>query len=219
MFLDEIGDMPLATQAKLLRALQNQEVLRVGSLTPQKIDVRVIGATNKELRRAIAQKQFREDLYYRLSMVEIRTPRLVERMEDLPLLARHFVAKFARQYGKQIRGLTQRAQIVLARHSWPGNVRELENAIGHACMMTISELIDAGDMPELRPSAPQGASASPASAVAVTDDDASQSFDQMEKQLVTEALAKAEGNQSKAARQLKIGRDALRYKMKKYGLL
>ena len=219
MFLDEIGDMPLATQAKLLRVLQNQEVLKVGSLTPQRVDVRVIGATNKDLRKAIAERQFREDLYYRLSMVEIRTPRLAERMEDLPLLARHLVAKFARQYGKKISGLTQRAQILLARHSWPGNVRELENVIGHACMMTVSELIDAGDMPELRPSAPQVAHGRPVPAVAATGDDASQSFDQMEKQLVTEALARAEGNQSKAARQLKIGRDALRYKMKKYGLL
>jgi DNA-binding NtrC family response regulator len=224
MFLDEIGDMPVATQAKLLRVLQNQEVLRVGSLTPQRVDVRVIGATNKDLRQAIAERQFREDLYYRLCMVEIRTPRLAERMEDLPLLARHFVTKFARQYGKQIRGLTQRAQILLARHAWPGNVRELENVIGHACMMTMSELIDTADLPQLLASAP----GQPASTVRVhaapkiggdAEDNASQSFDEMEKRLVTEALAKAEGNQSKAARQLKIGRDALRYKMKKYGLL
>jgi DNA-binding NtrC family response regulator len=219
MFLDEIGDMPLATQAKLLRVLQNQEVLKVGSLTPQRVEVRVIGATNKDLRTAIAEKQFREDLYYRLSMVEIRTPRLVERMEDLPLLARHFVAKFARQYGKHVRGLTQRAQMVLARHSWPGNVRELENVIGHACMMTMGELIDAGDLPELRPSTPQAVQDQPIPSGAAMDHDANRSFDQMEKQLVTEALARAEGNQSKAARQLKIGRDALRYKMKKYGLL
>jgi DNA-binding NtrC family response regulator len=224
MFLDEIGDMPLATQAKLLRVLQNQEVLRVGSLTPQRVDVRVIGATNKDLRQAIAERQFREDLYYRLSMVEIRTPRLAERMEDLPLLARHFVTKFAQQYGKQIGGLTQRAQIMLARHAWPGNVRELENVIGHACMMTMSELIDTADLPQLVASAPgQPASTMRVQAAAKiaggAEDNANQSFDQMEKQLVAEALARAEGNQSKAARQLKIGRDALRYKMKKYGLL
>jgi DNA-binding NtrC family response regulator len=219
MFLDEIGDMPLATQAKLLRVLQNQEVLRVGSLTPHRVDVRLIGATNKDLRQAIAQRQFREDLYYRLAMVEIHTPRLAERMEDLPLLARHFVAKFARQYGKKIGGLTQRAQILLGRHSWPGNVRELENVIGHACMMTLSELINTADLPELRPSAPQVTPTPPISAGTVTDENANQSFEQMEKHLVTEALARAEGNQSKAARQLKIGRDALRYKMKKYGLL
>ena len=148
LFLDEIGDMPLATQAKLLRVLQNHELLRVGSLTPQKVDLRVVAATNRELRQAIAARQFREDLFYRLSMVEIHVPRLAERVEDLPLLTRHFVAKFNRQYGKQIRGLTQRAQIVLARHSWPGNVRELENVIGHASMMTLGEMIDVTDFPD-----------------------------------------------------------------------
>ena len=137
LFLDEIGDMPLGTQAKLLRALQNQEVQRVGSLTARKVDVRVIAATNKDLRAAIADKLFREDLYYRLSMVEIRTPSLVERMEDLPLLERHFLEHFARQFGKSIKGFTHRAQILLARHNWPGNVRELENVIGHACMMVL----------------------------------------------------------------------------------
>ena len=136
LFLDEIGDMPLATQAKLLRVLQNQEVQRVGSLSPRKVDVRVIAATNHDLRAAIREKRFREDLYYRLSMVEIHVPTLAERKEDLPLLERHFIAKFAAQYRKEIRGLTHRAQILLALHSWPGNVRELENVLGHACMMT-----------------------------------------------------------------------------------
>src|SRR5437899_3779553 len=115
--------MPLGTQAKLLRVLQNQEVQRVGSLNPQKIDVRVIAATHKDLRNAMADRQFRDDLYYRLSMVEIHVPSLVERMEDLPLLIRHFVDKFAHQYGKEVRGLTQRAQILLAGHNWRGNVR------------------------------------------------------------------------------------------------
>jgi DNA-binding NtrC family response regulator len=224
LFLDEIGDMPLSTQAKLLRVLQNQEVQRVGSLEPHKVDVRVVAATHRDLRKAIADRQFREDLYYRLSMVEIRTPRLVERMEDLPLLARHFVDKFARQFGKPVRGLTQRAQILLARHSWPGNVRELENVIGHACMMTMSELIDVSDLPELLPSASRPAnlsrpSADAAQAPSTKSGTFGRSFDEIEKQLVVDALAQAAGNQSQAARQLKIGRDALRYKMKKYGLL
>jgi DNA-binding NtrC family response regulator len=225
LFLDEIGDMPLATQAKLLRVLQNQEVQRVGSLEPHKVDVRVVAATHKDLHRAIADRQFREDLYYRLSMVEIRTPRLAERIQDLPLLTRHFIDRFARQFGKPIRGLTQRTQIVLAHHSWPGNVRELENVIGHACMMTMSELIDVSDLPPLLPSAASHAAnlAKPSAGVAQSASAASQiagrSFDEIEKGLVVEALTQAEGNQSKAARQLKIGRDALRYKMKKYGLL
>jgi DNA-binding NtrC family response regulator len=227
LFLDEIGDMPLATQAKLLRVLQNQEVQRIGSLTSQKVDVRVVAATNKDLRKAILDRQFREDLYYRLSMVEIHAPRLAERMQDLPLLTRHFVDKFARQYGKPVHGLTQRAQIALAGHPWPGNVRELENVIGHACMMTMAEMIDVADLPPLlqaSPSVGASISAQPLSPLSThqhagSNDLASQSLDEHEKQLLTTALAQAEGNQSKAARQLKIGRDALRYKMKKHGLL
>src|SRR5579872_3121110 len=127
LFLDEIGDMPLATQAKLLRALQNQEVQRVGSLTPQKVDVRVIAATHRNLRQAVAERLFREDLYYRLTMVEISVPALEERPEDLPLLIRHFLDRFSQQYEKNVRGITPRARMVLERHTWPGNVRELEN--------------------------------------------------------------------------------------------
>jgi DNA-binding NtrC family response regulator len=234
LFLDEIGDMPLATQAKLLRVLQNQEVQRVGSLTPQKIDVRVVAATNKDLRKAITEKQFREDLFYRLSMVEIQVPSLRERMEDLPLLTRHFVEKFSRQYGKPVRGLTQRAQIVLNRYQWPGNVRELENVIGHACMMAMGETIDVTDLPaNIQQAQPATTATVPASpeqqsvlqgtvstgAAIVGNGQAGLSFEEHEKQLLTQALTQAGGNQSKAARQLRIGRDALRYKMKKYGLL
>ena len=148
LFLDEIGDMPFATQAKLLRVLQDQEVQRVGALSAHKVNVHVIAATNHNLRAAVAEKRFREDLYYRLSMVEIESPRLADRKEDLPLLERHFVARFAAQYGKEIRGLTHRAQIRLSQHSWPGNVRELENVIGHAAMMTMSNTIDVQDLPE-----------------------------------------------------------------------
>ncbi len=227
LFLDEIGDMPLATQAKLLRVLQNQEVQRVGSLAPQKVDVRVVAATNKDLRKAIAERQFREDLYYRLSMVEIHTPRLAERMQDLPLLTRYFVDKFARQYGKPVRGLTQRAQIALAGHPWPGNVRELENVIGHACMMTMTEMIDVADLPPLlHPSTGVSVNMSAQALSGLSTRQSSgdnnptnQSLEEHEKQLLTTALNQAEGNQSKAARHLKIGRDALRYKMKKHGLL
>ena len=115
IFLDEIGDMPLGTQAKLLRTLQNQEVLRVGSLTPRKVDARVIAATHRDLREAVAAKLFREDLFYRLSMVEIHLPALEERKEDIPLLTNHFIEKFSHQFRKQIKGVTQRAQILLAR--------------------------------------------------------------------------------------------------------
>ncbi len=147
LFLDEIGDMPLAMQSKLLRALQNQEIQRVGSPAVKKVDVRIVAATNRDLPAMIREKQFREDLYYRLSVAEIRLPKLAERKEDLPLLERHFLRRFAAQYGKPAT-LTRRAQAALARHAWPGNVRELENVLSSAAMMAQGDSIDVRDLPE-----------------------------------------------------------------------
>ncbi len=209
LFLDEIGDMPLSTQAKLLRALQNQEVQPVGSLATRKVDVRVIAATHHDLRAAIAEGRFREDLYYRLSMVELRVPALKERVEDIPLLARHFVQTFSREFNKQIGGLTPRAGIVLQRHAWPGNVRELEHVIGRACMLTDHAILDVEDLPEelMKGATPSG---EPGSEGALLAD--------QERRLVEDALQKSAGNQSEAARRLGIGRDALRYKMKRFKL-
>ena len=210
LFLDEIGDMPLSTQAKLLRALQNQEFLPVGSLKLRKVNVRVVAATHRDLRAAIAEGKFREDLYYRLSMVDLSVPPLRDRRDDIPLLARHFAQKFGRDFGKQVTGLTPRALIVLERHPWPGNVRELEHVIGRACMMTDNILIDLEDLPSTRISAngleieEHGQRVSPLA--------------DQEKHLVEEALREAGGNQSEAARKLGIGRDALRYKMKRHHL-
>jgi DNA-binding NtrC family response regulator len=217
IFLDEIGDMPLGTQAKLLRTLQNQEVLRVGSLTPRRVDVHVIAATHRDLRAAISDKLFREDLYYRLSMVEVHVPALADRQEDLPLLIRFFIERFSSQFRKEIRGLTQRAQIVLARHNWPGNVRELENVLGHSCMMAQANTVDVQDLPEyLRFPSRHPQTAAMAAVAAASD---SETFEEHEKHLIAEALSRANGNQSQAARSLRIGRDALRYKMRKHGLL
>jgi DNA-binding NtrC family response regulator len=218
LFLDEIGDMPLATQAKLLRVLQNQEVLRVGSLTPRKVDVRVVAATNRDLRTEIAEKRFREDLYYRLSMVEIHVPALEDRKEDLPLLERHFVTKFAGQYGKEISGLTRRAQIRLAMHSWPGNVRELENVIGHACMMTLGDTIDVQDLPPYLQSGESTHGAAHDPLPARETEPGMGTLEEQERQLIMRAMQSAGGNQSQAARTLRIGRDALRYKLKKHNL-
>jgi len=146
--LDEIGEMPLPLQAKLLRVLQNQELQRVGSPAVRKVNVRVVAATNRDLPEMVRQGKFREDLYFRLCMIELRVPALAERREDLPMLQRHFLKSFAAQYKKPLAGLTRRAQALLARYSWPGNVRELENVIGLACMMTESEVIDVRDLPE-----------------------------------------------------------------------
>jgi DNA-binding NtrC family response regulator len=193
-------------------------------VTPRKVDVRVIAATNRDVQDLIAQKQFREDLYYRLAMVELRTPALADRREDLPLLEKFLLDRFAAQFNKDIRGLTRRAQIVLARHSWPGNIRELENALGNACMMAIGDMVDVEDLPaslrqhERTVGAAAGNShdleqlgESVASAPGV-------SFDDHEKGLLADALERSGGNQSEAARLLRISRDRLRYKMAKYNL-
>ena len=217
LFLDEIGDMPLATQAKMLRALQNHEILRVGSLVPRKINVRVIAATNADLKTAIAEKRFREDLYYRLSMVEIHVPTLMERKEDVPLLIRHFIGKFGAQYSKKVSGVSRRAQIVLSRYHWPGNVRELENVLGHACMMSNNELIDVADLPDyVKGTSHNAASTVDESFTAPPGEGALDALEEHERMLIAKAFEQSGNNQSQAARLLRIGRDALRYKLKKY---
>jgi two-component system, NtrC family, response regulator HydG len=224
LFLDEIGDMPLSTQAKLLRALQNQEITRVGSLEPHRVNVRVIAATHRNLPQATRDKVFREDLYYRLSMVEITAPNLRERPEDIPLLTRHFIQRFSREYKKTIHAVTPRAMTLLMRHTWPGNVRELEHAVGHACMMTTENIIDVQDLPiRLSRAGAPGMERRNESFRAVTEPAAEKvepanGLARQERELVIRALNETHGNQSQAARQLGIGRDALRYKMKKHGL-
>jgi DNA-binding NtrC family response regulator len=222
LFLDEIGDMPMGTQAKLLRTIQHQEVQRVGSLQPRKVNIRVIAATHRDLRAMIREGRFREDLYYRLSMVEIRVPSLVERKEDLPLLARHFIGKFSKQFNKPVRGMTPRAGIALSRHDWPGNVRELENVIGRACMMVLGDKIDVGELPEYVRSSGSSqtdiARSVPEDADPHVESSSVSMLEKTERSLIADALSRTSGNQSEAARLLRIGRDALRYKMKKYGL-
>ena len=200
LFLDEIGEMPLATQAKLLRVLQSQEIQRVGSPAVRKVDVRVVAATNRDLRARVAEKEFRDDLYYRLSMVEVKLPLLAERKEDVPLLVRYLVERFATQYNKPIRGLTRRAQALLARYSWPGNVRELENALGHACMMVEGDLIDVRDFPDtLR---------KPAERELVEDEDLIP-LDELQRRHALRVLARVGGNKKRAAEILGIARTTL----------
>jgi DNA-binding NtrC family response regulator len=144
---------------------------------------------------------------------------LLDRKEDLPLLQRSFISKFAAQYGRTVRGLTPRAQILLARHSWPGNVRELENVIGHACMMVIGDTIDVRDLPEYLWDS-NTAAAVPTASRSVAPDPADEvgSLEEQERRLITQALESAGGNQSQAARLLRVGRDALRYKLKKHNI-
>jgi len=148
LFLDEIGEMPLPTQAKLLRAVQNQEVQRVGSTSVRKVNVRIVAASNRDLRIMVREKTFREDLFFRLCMVEIKLPALADRKEDLPLLLRHFIEQFARLYNKPVEGFTRRAETLLFRYGWPGNIRELQNVVGYGCMMTETARIDLHDLPD-----------------------------------------------------------------------
>jgi DNA-binding NtrC family response regulator len=148
VFLDEVGETSLAMQAKLLRVIQNREIQRVGSPEVRKIDVRLIAATNRDLRAEVLAGRFREDLFYRLSSIEVRVPSLAERPEDVPLLIQHFLKKSSEAYDKPLLGLTRRAQVVLLQHNWPGNVRELENVISSAAITTSSDFIDVTDLPE-----------------------------------------------------------------------
>jgi transcriptional regulator with PAS, ATPase and Fis domain len=200
LFLDEIGDMPLTTQTKLLRVLQTQEVQRVGALESRKVDVRVIAATNRPLRAMISEKQFREDLFYRLSMVEVKLPRLNDRKEDIPLLAQHFISKFSSQYRKDIRSITHRALMLLSRYSWPGNVRELENVLGNACMMTESDSITVRDLPEY---------VTTQATEAVLDDAYDLTLAEVERRHAKRVLARTGGNKVRAAKILGINRATL----------
>jgi DNA-binding NtrC family response regulator len=148
VFLDEVGETSLAMQAKLLRVIQNREIQRVGSPEVKQINVRLIAATNRDLRAEVLAGRFREDLFYRLSSIQIRIPSLSERLEDIPLLVQFFLKKYNEAYGKKIAGLTRRAQAVLLQHPWPGNVRELENVISSAGITATGDFIDLADLPE-----------------------------------------------------------------------
>jgi transcriptional regulator with PAS, ATPase and Fis domain len=197
VFLDEIGELPLAAQGKLLRVLQNQEVQRVGSPATRKVDVRVIAATNRNLRAMVSEGKFREDLYYRLTMVSITLPRLADRREDLPLLQRHFLEKFAAEFRKPLKGITRRAQARMGTYSWPGNVRELENVIGQACMLVDSPVIDIGDLADPLRGLPSDAAA---------QDDSLLSLRELQMRHVHRVLALAGGNKLQAAKILGISR-------------
>jgi DNA-binding NtrC family response regulator len=197
IFLDEIGELSLQAQAKLLRVLEDHQVQRVGSPTVHDIDVRVIAATNRRLKNMVQEGQFREDLFYRLAVVEIEMPALANRREDLPLLERHFIKQFSSEYSKPITGLTRRVQTRMATYSWPGNIRELENVLGNACMMTDKNLIDIADLPEsFRSQAGENQSA----------DETFLPLEEMERRHVLRVLEGVGGNKARAAEVLGISR-------------
>jgi DNA-binding NtrC family response regulator len=197
LFLDELGEVPLEVQAKLLRLLQSRETRRVGESKSREVDVKVVAATNRDLRRMISEGSFREDLFYRLSMVQFVVPSLRERREDLPLLIRHFLELFSTRYRKPALRLTKRAEMLLCRHSWPGNIRELENALGYACMLTQNGTVDIADLPDfLLAGGSAGAPSFPTLA-------------EMEYEYAMKVLKACDGNRARAAEVLGIGRATL----------
>ncbi len=209
VFLDEIGETSLAMQAKLLRVIQNREIQRVGSPEVRKIDVRLIAATNRDLRAHVLAGRFREDLFYRLSSIEIRVPGLAQRPEDIPLLVQYFLKKYGRAYGKSFQGLSRRAQIVLFQHDWPGTVRELENVISSAAIATAADFIDVCDLPENLQR--------PQRRVAPPDENwRPVPLDEIRKVHIERVLEMCKGNRVRAAQVLGIGRTSL-YRFLKRG--
>ena len=211
VMLDEIGDVPGNIQVKLLRVLQEREVERLGSNKTLHIDVRVIAATNRDLRAALEDGTFREDLYYRLNVVPIEIPPLRDRKEDIPYLVRYFVQKLSPENGGRVRGITDAAIDKLMQYSWPGNVREIENVIERSIVMTTGEQLDADDIRldmNLRPRAQAGEMGLPEG----------MSLDAFEQELIRNAMKQANNNKSQAARILGLTRNSLRYRLTQMGI-
>ena len=211
VFLDEIGDVPGSIQVKLLRILQEREFERLGSNKTRHIDVRVLAATNVDLRAALEQGTFREDLYYRLNVLPINIPPLRDRKEDIPFLANHFIRKFRKDLGSPVESISEEAMTRLIGYQWPGNVRELENVIERSMVLAGGKVLEALDVkldlaPKARAAAvdsflPEG-----------------QTLDQFEQSIIKEALHRAAGNKSQAARLLGLTRNALRYRLTQMGI-
>jgi two-component system, NtrC family, response regulator AtoC len=216
LFLDEIGEIPLMLQAKLLRVLEDQTFRRLGGLKDIQLDLRVVAATNKNLREAVREGAFRQDLYFRLNVIQILIPPLRDRTEDILPLTRFFIEHYNKKFKRSIEGVSDAAARLLLSHDWPGNVRELRNAIERAMILEESSLITPPSLP-IAISRPEtngnGAALGPAEIP--TD---GLSLEDNERSLLAKALEKTNGNQTQAARLLRITRDTLRYKMKKFNL-
>jgi transcriptional regulator with PAS, ATPase and Fis domain len=213
LFLDEIGDVPGAIQVKLLRVLQDREFERLGGTKTLKVDVRLVAATNRDLRAALEEGTFREDLYYRLNVVAIDIPPLRDHKEDIPALAEFFLERYAKESAKPITGITPEAMKRLMDYHWPGNIRELQNIIERAVALSIGTTLDAADIylddPAKRPSAAGGSPYVLPAGV---------TLEQWEDEAIREALRRADGNKSQAARALGLSRNALRYRLSKLGV-
>ncbi|MBZ5695620.1 MAG: sigma-54 dependent transcriptional regulator [Acidobacteriia bacterium] len=211
LFLDEIGDVPPPIQVKLLRVLQDREFERLGGTKTLKVDVRLIAATNRDLRAALEDGTFRQDLYYRLNVVAIDIPPLRDHKEDIPALTDFFLEKFARESGQQVRGITPQAMRLLTDFHWPGNVRELQNVLERAVTLSAGTTLDVSDIHLDNPPSRGAAAASPVLPAGMT-------LEQWEDEMIREALRRAGGNKSQAARALGLSRNALRYRLSKIGV-
>jgi two-component system response regulator HydG len=240
LFLDEIGDMALATQAKMLRVLENREVVPVGANSARSIDVRILAATNRDLRQRVTEGSFREDLYYRLAVVEIEMPQLKDRLEDIPLLVDHFLQEFAERHQKPVPTISEEVLRTFRAHLWPGNVRELRNAVETMMVLDSDQCLGRDDLPILfRDLAPapeeitdSGGTAAPDSPVVATDASGTpnpgepenqvsypplgKTLEEVERDMILATLESLDGNRNKAAKQLGIGERTLYRKLKSY---
>jgi transcriptional regulator with PAS, ATPase and Fis domain len=214
LFLDEIGDVPAAIQVKLLRVLQEREFERLGGTKTLKVDIRMIAATNRDLRAALEEGTFREDLYYRLNVVPIDIPPLREHKEDIPDLVNHFLARFAAESEKEIEGITPAALGALMEYHWPGNVRQLENSVERAVALSAGRMIDEKDIHLDTRQNKAGAASIPTGQFLSEG----MTLEQWEDNMIREALRRANGNKSQAARLLGLSRNALRYRLGKLGV-
>jgi len=228
LFLDEIGEVPVEMQVKLLRALQESEFERVGGIKTLKVDVRLVAATNRDLKQLITEGRFREDLYYRLAVVPIALPPLRERREDIPLLVRHFIDKYDQRLGKRVEAIEPEALQLLMDYAWPGNIRELENLMERSVLFADGPQILASALPDalrergVHPPSPiagvghLGAIAAPSGAS--MKEIVRQAQAELEKELIARALEETGGNVTRAAKRLQISRKSLQVKMKELGL-
>ena len=209
VFLDEIGEMTAGLQAKLLRFLEEKTFKRVGGLSDIRVDVRVIAATNRDLEQEVSNGKFREDLFYRLQVMPIALPPLRERHGDIPLLASYYIDTFNREFKRHVRGLSPEAQALLEQYQWPGNIREMRNAIERAMLLVEHEWLQPGDFTTLTRTVAPAEFKLPQEGI---------SLDEVERQLLVQALERAGGNQTQAAQLLGINRDQVRYRVEKFGL-
>jgi len=217
LLLDEIGDMPLQAQAKLLRVIENREMIPVGGTRTVRVEARLIAATNAELRRRVHDKQFREDLYFRLNVLAIPIPPLRERREDILPLATKLLERLARETGKDLPGFSQDAVDYLMTSTWEGNVRELANAIERAVIVSRGSLLTAADFPPRSGSFASHDAMAPAAPLTGIDSEG-MTLEDVERTLLLRALERSGHNLTRAARLLGMGRGALRYRLEKYGI-